>query len=83
VVERSKGFCLEKDNGLPCPVAPKTELPKIEDGGGPAGVKDAVEEGGGPAGVVDGLEAPKANPLLPFCGVRSGVEGGLDEGLKE
>lgn len=33
------------------------ELPNIDEGGGPAGVKEPAEEGGGPAGVVVGLEA--------------------------
>ncbi len=51
------------------------ELPKTEDGGGPAGVKEPVEEGGGPAGVVEGF-APKEKPLLDLL---SGVEGGLEE----
>ena len=30
------------------------ELPNTEEGGGPAGVKEAAEDGGGPAGVVEG-----------------------------
>ena len=36
---------------------PSCELPKIDDGGGSAGVKDPTEEGGGPAGVVEGFGA--------------------------
>jgi hypothetical protein len=32
---------------------PNCELPKVEGGGGSAGVKDAAEDGGGPAGVVE------------------------------
>ena len=28
----------------------------MDDGGGPAGVKELAADGGGPAGVVDGLE---------------------------
>jgi len=51
----------------------RLELPKTEDGGGPAGVKELEvnEVGGGPAGVVDGLFAP--------CLCEPGVEGGVEE----
>jgi len=52
------------------------ELPKTDDGGGPAGVKEPAEEGGGPAGVVEGFVAPEKNGLLDFL---SGVVGGLEE----
>ena len=41
-------------------------LPNIEDGGGPAGVKDLADEGGGPAGVVDGFSARLESPFLPL-----------------
>lgn len=38
------------------------ELPKTDDGGGPAGVKDPADEGGGgPAGVVEGSKALNEN----------------------
>lgn len=54
------------------------ELPRNDDGGGPAGVKEPAEEGGGgPAGVVEPLESPK-NCLEPFCDL-FGVDGELDE----
>jgi hypothetical protein len=43
---------------------PSWELPKIEEGGGSAGVKDPTEDGGGPAGVVEGLEG---RPLGDFA----------------
>jgi hypothetical protein len=53
------------------------ELPRKDEGGGPAGVNDPAEDGGGgPAGVVEGFESPKENCLPSF---RSGVDGGLDE----
>jgi hypothetical protein len=55
------------------------ELPRAEDGGRPAGVKEPADEGGGgPAGVVEGLLSPKYC-LAPLLDLRSGVEGGLDE----
>lgn len=59
---------------------PNCELPKMVEGGGPAGVKDAPV-GGGPAGVVDGFSAIslKTNPSLDRFGRESGVVGGLDE----
>ena len=38
-------------------LGPVRELPKAEEGGGSAGVKEAADEGGGPAGVVDGLSS--------------------------
>ena len=53
------------------------ELPKIVEGGGPAGVKEPTEDGGGPAGVVEGFETLKG---LKESFLRlSGVEGGLEE----
>lgn len=58
-----KELCLEKDSGLSGELSIK-ELPKIEEGGGPAGVKEPVDEGGGPAGVVEGIDAPNEKPLL-------------------
>lgn len=59
---------------------PIMELPRKDEGGGPAGVNDPDEEGGGgPAGVVEGFEAPKEKGLLPFFDFLSGVAGGLDE----
>ena len=50
------------------------ESPRIEDGGGPLGVKEAAvfELGGGPAGVVEG----SAILLRWFL---SGVKGGLED----
>ena len=60
---------------------PSCELPKTDEGGGPAGVKD-LAEGGGPAGVVEGF-VPKVEKLSSRLPVRfwrlPGVEGGLDE----
>jgi hypothetical protein len=52
----------------------------MEEGGGPAGVKDATDEGGGPAGVVEGFGAklPNEVPLL-FPNFAPGVDGGLEE----
>lgn len=71
-------LCCEKERGFNGPWLSSIELPRIEDGGGPAGVKDPAEEGGGPAGVVEGLfEAPKIFLLL--LGFLSGVAGGLEE----
>lgn len=58
---------------------PKSELPRNDDGGGPAGVKDPEDDGGGPAGVVEGFEAPKEKILLPLFDFLSGVAGGLEE----
>jgi len=68
---------------------PSCELPKIDEGGGSAGVKEPTDDGGGPAGVVDGFGA-KVFFAKPFEGFAktlvslppdSGVEGacGLDE----
>ncbi len=61
---------------------PNCELPKMVDGGGPAGVNDAPDWGGGPAGVVEGLSAMSENVDLPreTCDLDSGVAGG---GLEE
>ena len=75
---KPNGLCRENDrgfNGLP---ESATELPRNDDGGGPAGVNDPVDEGGGPAGVVEGFEAPN-KPLLPLFDLLSGVAGGLEE----
>jgi len=68
---------------------PSCEPPKIDDGGGSAGVKERADDGGGPAGVVDGFGARVffAGVLEDFAetlkGSRpeSGVDGacGLDE----
>lgn len=59
---------------------PKMELPRTDEGGGPAGVYDPDDEGGGPAGVVDGFEAAEENKLLPLFDFLSGVDGcGLEE----
>lgn len=55
------------------------ELPKYEEGGGPAGVNDPFDEGGGPAGVVEGFDAPNGKLLLPLFDLLSGVDGGLEE----
>lgn len=58
---------------------PIIELPRNEEGGGPAGVKVPADDGGRPAGVFEGL-APKLNVLsAPFLDRLSGVEGGLEE----
>jgi hypothetical protein len=62
--------------GLPVPII---ELPRKNEGGGPAGVNDPVEEGGGPAGVVEGFDAPNEKLLLPLFDLLSGVAGGLEE----
>jgi hypothetical protein len=49
----------------------------MDEGGGPAGVKDPADEGGGPAGVVEGSKALEYfEPLLVLL---SGVDGGLEE----
>jgi hypothetical protein len=78
--EGSKELRLEKDNGFTGFAALKAELPRYDDGGGPAGVKDRVDDGGGPAGVVEGFEAPKEKMLLPWPDRLSGVDGaGLEE----
>jgi hypothetical protein len=74
--EDSKALCCEKERGFIAFVSPNMELPKTDEGGGPAGVYEPAEDGGGPAGVVEGLVAPKANALLDFL---SGVDGGLEE----
>jgi hypothetical protein len=58
---------------------PIIELPRKDDGGGPAGVNEPVDEGGGPAGVVDGFEAPNGKLLLLLLDLLSGVDGGLEE----
>lgn len=62
------------------------ELPKSDDGGGPAGVKERADEGGGPAGVVEGFGAnallklkPSFPPLFEPCRPPGGVDGGLEE----
>ena len=57
------------------------ELPNIDEGGGPIGVKEPVDEGGGPAGVVVGFVAnfEKRPPFLLLCDLVSGVDGGLEE----
>lgn len=57
-------------------VPPSVELPKMDEGGGPAGVYEPAEDGGGPAGVVEGFVAPNEKGLLDFL---SGVAGGLEE----
>lgn len=67
----------EKENGRGFAVL-ITELPRYEDGGGPAGVKDADDEGGGPAGVVEACAA-KEKTLSPWPDRLSGVDGGLEE----
>ena len=60
------------------------ELPNVEPGGGPAGVKEQAEEGGGPAGVVDGFD-PRDWKILesPTCPLSElgvvGAGSGLDE----
>lgn len=54
----------------------KVELPKTDEGGGPAGVNDSAvlsRFGGGPAGVVEGCSS-----LLSR--LESGVDGGSEEG---
>ena len=54
------------------------ELPRKEEGGGPAGVKEPADDGGGgPAGVVEPCESPKR--FLESCCDRFGVDGGLEE----
>lgn len=60
--------------GMREPPVPSWELPKIEEGGGPAGVKDLCVncDGGGPAGVVDGWFS------LGRC--EPGVDGGEESG---
>jgi hypothetical protein len=55
--EGSKALRWEKDNGFIGFAVLKVELPRYDDGGGPAGVKDPADDGGGPAGVVEGFEA--------------------------
>src|ERR1700694_1295814 len=55
------------------------ELPKTDEGGGPAGVKEPADDGGGPAGVVEGLDAPKEYCLAPAVELLPGVEGGLED----
>ena len=70
-------LCCENERGFKGLLVPSIELPRIEDGGGPAGVKDPAEEGGGPAGVVEGFETP--NIFLPLLDFLSGVDGGLEE----
>lgn len=69
-----KPDCCENDRGFKGESI--IELPKADDGGGPAGVNDPVDDGGGPAGVVEGF-APNEKALVDFL---SGVEGaGLEE----
>ena len=77
--EVSKLLRWENDNDFTGFVAFNTELPRYDDGGGPAGVKDADEEGGGPAGVVEGFEAANVKILSPLPDRLSGVDGGLEE----
>ena len=69
-------LCFENDRGFMAFVPPSMELPKTEEGGGPAGVYEPAEDGGGPAGVVEGFVAPKEKALVDFL---SGVDGGLEE----
>ena len=75
--EGSNVLRCENDKGFIAFVPPSMELPKTDEGGGPAGVYEPAEDGGGPAGVVEGFVAPKEKALLDFF---SGVEGG---GLEE
>ena len=71
---------LEKDNGFTGLGALAVELPRYDDGGGPAGVKDPADDGGGPAGVVEGFEAAKEKMLPPWPDRLSGVDGvGVEE----
>lgn len=77
--EGSKVLDWENDIGFTGGVLPSIELPKKDDGGGPAGVNDADEEGGGPAGVVEGFVVPNLNGPFPLLALFSGVDGGLEE----
>jgi hypothetical protein len=78
--EFSKVLRCEKDNGFIGFALLKVELPRKDEGGGPAGVNDFAEDGGGPAGVVEGFEAAKEKMLLPWPDRLSGVDGaGLEE----
>jgi hypothetical protein len=70
-------LCWENERGFRGPLIPSIELPRTDDGGGPAGVNDPAEEGGGPAGVVEGFE--RLNIFLPLLDFLSGVDGGLEE----
>lgn len=71
---------LEKDSGFTGFAALRVELPRYDNGGAPAGVKDPVDDGGGPAGVVEGFEAAKEKILPPWPDRLSGVDGaGLEE----
>lgn len=60
---------------------PNCELPKIVDGGGPAGVKECVDDGGGPAGVVEACPSRvEKSGLFWKSGVcPPGVDGGLED----
>lgn len=69
-------LCCENDKGFIAFVPPSMELPKTDEGGGPAGVYEPAEDGGGPAGVVEGFVVPKENALTGFL---SGVDGRLEE----
>jgi hypothetical protein len=56
--EALKVLCCEKDSGFSGFPVLRVELPRNDEGGSPAGVKDLAEDGGGgPAGVVEGFEA--------------------------
>lgn len=77
--EGSNMLCWEKDRGF-IGLGPNIELPKTDEGGGPAGVNEPVDDGGGPAGVVEGFVAPKEK-LWPD--LLSGVDGGDGGGLEE
>ena len=57
-VGEPNALCWENESGFRGLLLPIIELPRKEDGGGPAGVNEPPEEGGGPAGVVEGFEAP-------------------------
>lgn len=54
MIEGSKALCAENESGFIEFVVPSAELPKRDEGGGPAGVNERPEDGGGPAGVVEG-----------------------------
>lgn len=58
---------------------PNRELPKTDEGGGPAGVNEPADDGGGPAGVVEGLDAPKGNCVTLSLELLLGVDGGLED----
>ena len=77
--EGSEEVCCENESGFKGLAVPIIELPRNDDGGGPAGVNDPDEEGGGPAGVVEGFEAPNEKRFFPLLDLWAGVEGGLEE----